>query len=128
MRGQAPEASDLTRPSDSIRTMQGILNSAMAAFTLLVMLMIGWAAVFVVTAYVERRVRGKSSVSAIWESFTWLWDNSNVIGIPVLVVGAVYLVWAMNYGPGLGGPTLLIVLLMGAATALVGLAPSLRRP
>ena len=76
---------------------------------------------------VERRLRGKSSVSAIWESFAWLWDNSNVIGIPILVLGAVYLIWAMNYGPGLGGPTLLIVLLMGAATALVGLAPSLRR-
>jgi hypothetical protein len=91
------------------------------------MLLIGWAAVFLVTSYVERRVRGKSTAAGLMASFTWLWDNANVIGIPILLVGAAYLIWAMNYGPGLGGITFLVVMLMGAATALVGLAPSLRR-
>ena len=107
--------------------MQGILNSAAAALTLLVMLFIGWIAVFVVTSYVERRVRGKSTAVGLMSSFTWLWDNANLIGIPILLVGTVYLIWAMNYGPGLGGITFLVVMLMGAATALVGLAASLRR-
>jgi hypothetical protein len=107
--------------------MQGILNSAAAAGTLLVMLFVGWIAVFIVTSYVERRVRGKSTAASLMSSFTWLWDHANVIGIPILVAGTVYLIWAMNYGPGLGGGTFLVVILMGAATALVGLAPSLRR-
>ena len=107
--------------------MQGIWASATAAFTLLLVLLIGWTVVFLVTAYVERRVRGKTTGPGLWASFTWLWDNSNVIGIPILLVGVVYLIWAMNYGPGLGGITLLVVMIMGAATALIGLAPSLRR-
>jgi hypothetical protein len=43
------------------------------------------------------------------------------------VIGTLYMIWAMNYGPGLGGITMLVLLLMGAAAALVGLAPALRR-
>ena len=37
------------------------------------------------------------------------------------------MIWALNFGPGIGGPTLLILLLMGAAGLLIGFAPSLRR-
>ncbi len=59
---------------------------------------------------------------------SWLWDNANLIGIPTLVIGTLYLVWAMYFGPGLStGATLPVLLLMAAAGLLIGLAPSLRR-
>ena len=58
---------------------------------------------------------------------TWVWDNANLIGIPTLILGAVYMIWALNYGPGIGGPSLLILMLMGAATLLIGFAPAMRR-
>jgi len=35
--------------------------------------------------------------------------------------------WSINYGPGIGGPSMLILMLMGAAALLIGFAPSLRR-
>jgi hypothetical protein len=44
-----------------------------------------------------------------------------------LILGAAYIIWAMNYGSGLGSETLLILMLMGAAACLIGFAPSLRR-
>jgi len=39
------------------------------------------------------------------------------------------MIWAFNVdgAPGIGGPTVLILLLMGAAGMLIGFAPSLRR-
>jgi hypothetical protein len=107
--------------------MQGILATAQAAFTLLLMLLIGWAIVFIAGSLVERKIRGGRKTSDLWSSFTWVWDHANMIGIPTLVVGTVYMLWALNYGPGLGGPTLLILMLMGAAVMLIGFAPSLRR-
>jgi hypothetical protein len=107
--------------------MQGIVNSAAAAFTLLLILAIGWGLIFAVTSLVERKVRGKDAGPGLWSVFAWVWDNSNVVGIPMLVIGTLYMIWAMNYGPGLGGITMLVLLLMGAAAALVGLAPALRR-
>jgi hypothetical protein len=115
------------RASGSIRLMDGIIGSAQAAFTLLVVLFVGWGLVFAAAYYMERKLqRGKSGQQA-WNSFTWLWDNANLIGIPTLVLGAVYMVWALNYGPGIGGPSALVLLLMGAAAALIGFAPSMRR-
>jgi hypothetical protein len=39
----------------------------------------------------------------------------------------VYMVWALNTGYGIAGPGLLVLLLMGAATLLIGFAPSMRR-
>jgi hypothetical protein len=44
-----------------------------------------------------------------------------------LILGAAYIIWAMNYGSGLGSETLLILMLMAAAACLIGFAPSLRR-
>jgi hypothetical protein len=108
--------------------MQAILATAQAAILLVLLLLIGWTVVFVASSLVERRLSGGRAGPSLWSSFAWVWDNANVIGIPTLVVGAAYLVWAMNYGPGLGGPTLLILMLMGAAGLLIGFAPSLRRP
>jgi hypothetical protein len=107
--------------------MQGILDTARAAFTLLLLLLVGWTIVFVVGSLVERKIRGSRSSTGLWSSFTWVWDHANVIGIPTLIIGTVYMIWALNYGPGLGGPSLLILLLMGAAVMLIGFAPSLRR-
>jgi hypothetical protein len=107
--------------------MQGILTTAQAAFTLVLMLVIGWTVVFIAGSLVERKLKGPGRGPSIWTSFTWVWDNANIIGIPTLVVGALYIIWAMNYGPGLGGPTLLILLLMATAGLLIGFAPSLRR-
>ena len=107
--------------------MQGIVTSAQAAFTLLAMLLIGWAIVFVAGSLVERKLRGGRKSAGLWTSFTWVWDHANTIGIPTLIVGTLYMLWALNYGPGLGGPTLLILMLMGAAVMLIGFAPSLRR-
>jgi hypothetical protein len=50
-----------------------------------------------------------------------------MIGIPVLILGTLYIFWALNYSSGPGGETLLILLLMAAAGMLIGFAPSLRR-
>ena len=107
--------------------MQGVLDSAAAAFTLLVILIIGWLTVLLVATLVERRVRGKNAGPGMWDSFTWVWDYSNQIGIPLLVLGAAYLIWAINYGPGLGGIGMMVIMLMAAAGALIGFAPGLRR-
>ena len=107
--------------------MQGIWTSAAGAFTLLAMLFIGWAIVFIAGSLVERKIRRKRNTASIWNSFTWVWDHANMIGIPTLILGTLYMLWALNYGPGLGGPTLLILLMMGAAVMLIGFAPSLRR-
>ena len=107
--------------------MQGILETAKAAFTLVLLLFVGWTVVFIVGGLVERKLsRGKNSAD-LWASFAWVWDHANLIGIPILIVGTFYIVWALNYGPGLGGETLLILLVMGAAGMLIGFAPSLRR-
>jgi hypothetical protein len=107
--------------------MQDILNSASAAFTLLVILIIGWLTVLLAATLVERRLRGKHGAPGLWASFTWVWDNSNLIGIPLLLAGAAYLIWAINYGPGVGGIGMLVIMLMAAAAALIGFAPALRR-
>ena len=107
--------------------MQGILETAKAAFTLVLLLIVGWTFVFIVGSVVERKLRRDQSGPSFWSSFTWVWDHANTIGIPTLIVGTLYMLWALNYGPGLGGPTLLILLLMGAAVMLIGFAPSLRR-
>jgi hypothetical protein len=107
--------------------MQGILATAQAAFVLVALLFVGWTIVFIAGSLMERKLKGGRNTASIWSSFTWVWDNANVIGIPTLIVGTLYILWALNYGPGLGGPTLLILLLMGAAAMLIGFAPSLRR-
>jgi hypothetical protein len=117
--------SESARTSGSICAMQGILATAQAAFLLVIVLIIGWSLVWLASSLVERKLKGDRAPS-IWSSFAWVWDNSNIIGIPTLVVGTLYILWAMNYGPGLGGPTLLILMLMGAAGFLIGFAPSLR--
>ena len=107
--------------------MQTIVTTAQAAFLLVVVLVIGWTIVFIAGSIVERKLKGTSrGGQAFFSSFAWVWDNANVIGIPTLIVGAVYILWAMNYGPGLGGPTLLILLLMATAGLLIGFAPSLK--
>ena len=106
--------------------MQGVLDSAAAAFTLLVILIIGWLTVLLAATLVERRLR-KNAGPSIWSSFTWVWDNSNLIGIPLLLAGAAYLIWSINYGPGVGGIGMLVIMLMAAAAALIGFAPALRR-
>jgi len=107
--------------------MQSIFATAQAAFMLVVVLAIGWTLVYLVSSMVERKLRGGRAVPNVWTSFTWVWDNANVIGIPTLILGAAYIIWAMNYGSGLGSETLLILMLMGAAACLIGFAPSLRR-
>ena len=108
--------------------MQGILDTARAAFTLLLMLLIGWTIVFIAGSLVERKFRkARPTDRSVFERFAWVWDNANVIGIPTLVVGSLYMVWAIFYGPGIGGPSMLILMLMGAAALLIGFAPSLRR-
>jgi hypothetical protein len=107
--------------------MQGIVETAKAAFTLVLLLLVGWTIVFIVGSIVERKLsRGKDS-TALWASFAWIWDNANLIGIPTLILGSAYMIWAINSDVGLGGPTLLVLLLMGAAVMLIGFAPSLRR-
>ena len=107
--------------------MQGILDTARSAFTLFLVLLIGWALVFLAGFLVERKLRRGSTSQNIWDSMGWVWDNANIIGIPTLVFGAAYMVWALNTGYGISGPGLLVLLLMGAATALIGFAPSMRR-
>jgi hypothetical protein len=107
--------------------MQGILATAQAAFVLVALLFVGWTIVFIAGSLMERKLKGGRNTASIWSSFAWVWDNANAIGIPTLIVGTLYILWALNYGPGLGGPTLLILLMMGAAAMLIGFAPSLRR-
>jgi hypothetical protein len=108
--------------------MQGILTTAQAAFTLVLLLFVGWTLVFIAGSVVERKLKGARAVPSFWNSMTWVWDNANMIGIPTLVLGTLYIIWAMNFGSGLGNETMLILLLMGAAGLLIGFAPSLRRP
>ena len=85
---------------------------------------------FLVTRVVEQRLRrkrrrpGPGALAALG----WLWEYSNVIGIPTLLLGTAYLIWSMNWGPGLNsGPTMLVILLMMAAGFLIGFGPGLRR-
>jgi hypothetical protein len=107
--------------------MQSIVATAQAAFLLVVVLMIGWTLVYLASSAVERKLRGGRAGANVWDSLTWVWDNSNAIGIPTLILGTLYILWSMNYGPGLGSETLLILMLMAAAGLLIGFAPSLRR-
>jgi hypothetical protein len=107
--------------------MQGIFETAKAAFTLVLLLLVGWTIVFIVGSIVERKLSRGKNTPALWASFSWVWDNANLIGIPTLIVGSAYMIWAINSDVGLGGPTLLVLLLMGAAVMLIGFAPSLRR-
>jgi hypothetical protein len=109
--------------------MAGILETAKAAFTLVVLLFVGWTIVFIAGSLVERKLKGGKGGPSLWSSFAWVWDNANLIGIPTLLIGTLYVIWAFNFesGPGIGGPTVLILLLMGAAGMLIGFAPSLRR-
>ena len=107
-----------------------LADAAAAAFNLILIFLVGWVIVLAVTVYTERRLRrGKDGKGpGVVGSATWLWDNANRIGIPTLILGAAYLVWAMYFGPGLAaGPTMLVVMLMGAAGLLIGFAPSVRR-
>ncbi len=107
-----------------------LVDAAAAAFNLILIFVVGWAIVLAATVYTERRLRrGKGGTGpGVVGSVAWLWDNANLIGIPTLVLGAAYLVWAMYFGPGLAvGPTMLVVMLMGAAGLLIGFAPSVRR-
>ena len=113
--------------------MQSWWEGGVPALRLLLLMTLGWCAVFLVTRVVERRLRppgrgdrrrGTGVVGAVG----WLWSYSNVIGIPTLLLGAAYLIWTMNWGPGLeSGPTMLIILLMMAAGFLIGFGPGLRR-
>lgn len=107
--------------------MQGIFETAKAAVTLLLLLLVGWTIVFIVGSLVERKLSRRKSTAGLWSSFAWVWDHANMIGIPTLVVGSAYMIWALNSDIGLGGPTLLVLLLMGAAVMLIGFAPTLRR-
>ena len=107
-----------------------LVDAASAAFNLLLIFLVGWAIVIAATVFTERRLRGGKAGKGpgIGGSTAWLWDNANVVGIPTLLLGTAYLVWAMFYGPGLAaGPSLLVVLLMGAVGLLIGFAPSVRR-
>ncbi|HZO27497.1 MAG TPA: hypothetical protein VFH48_16070 [Chloroflexota bacterium] len=107
--------------------MQGILETAKAAFAFVLLLLVGWSIVFFVGSVVERKLRRDQKGTSIWSSFAWVWDHANMIGIPVLIVGTLYIFWALNYSSGPGSETLLILLLMAAAGMLIGFAPSLRR-
>ena len=110
--------------------MGSIIDAAGAALNLLLVFVVGWLLVIGASRYTEKRLRRRAATKGpgIVASATWLWDNANVIGIPTLLLGTTYLVWAMYFGPGLSaGPTMLVVLLMGAAGLLIGFAPSARR-
>ena len=113
--------------------MQTVLDGGAAAIQVLVMMIAGWISVYLVTRILEPRIRGagrgrrRGGVGTLG-AVGWLWDYSNVIGIPTLLFGTAYLVWSMYWGPGLSsGPTLLIILLMSAAGLLIGFGPGLRR-
>jgi hypothetical protein len=111
--------------------MQAFVDTWLAALQLTVMLVIGWVVVYLVSRVTERRLRRKSrggSAQGLLATTSWVWDNSNIIGIPTLLFGAAYLIWSMNWGPGLSaGPTMLVIFLMAAAGCLIGIAPALRR-
>jgi len=114
--------------------MQASWEGGSAALRLLLLMGLGWCAVFAVTRLVEWRLRGPSGSgrrhggAGVLGAVGRLWEYSNVIGIPTLLLGAAYLIWAMNWGPGLeGGPTMLVILAMMAAGFLVGFGPGLRR-
>ena len=107
-----------------------LVDAAAAAFNLMLIFVVGWLIVLAASQYTERKLRrGKGGKGpSIFGSVAWLWDNANVIGIPTLLLGTLYLVWAMYFGPGLAaGPTMLVILLMAAAGLLIGLAPGVRR-
>ncbi len=110
--------------------MESLFAAAGAAVNMLAVFLVGWLIVIVASQYTERRLRrGKSGKGpGIFGSVAWLWDNANVIGIPTLLLGTTYLIWAMYLGPGLSaGPTMLVVFLMAGAGLLIGFAPGIRR-
>jgi hypothetical protein len=109
--------------------MQAWLDAAAGAFQLLVVLIVGWFVVWFVSQLAERRLRRKGPGGpGLMAGLGWLWEYSNVIGIPTMVFGAVYLVWTLFWGPGLSaGPTMMVILLMTAAGFLIGFGPGLRR-
>lgn len=101
-------------------------EAASAAFQLLVVMTIAWVAVFLVSRVAERRLRrsGPGGRAGGTGALSWLWNNSNPIGIGTLLAGAAYLIWAMNWGPGLAsGPTALVIMLMTLGGFLIGFAP-----
>ncbi len=109
-------------------------EGGLPALRLLLLMGLAWCAVFMVARLVEWRLRGPSGGgrghggASVLGTAARLWEYSNVIGIPTLLLGAAYLIWAMNWGPGLeGGPTMLIILAMMAAGFLIGFGPGLRR-
>lgn len=107
--------------------MQSWFDVGAGAFQLLIVMTIAWIAVFLVSRITERRLRRKSPRRASGGSgvLGWLWDYSNPIGIGSLFAGAAYLIWAMNWGGGLGtGPTALVILLMMAGGFMIGFAPA----
>jgi hypothetical protein len=109
--------------------MQAWLEAGSAAIQLLLVLIVAWFAVFLISGYVERRVsRRGGGGPGLLGVLGWLWEYSNVIGIPTLLLGAAFLIWSMNWGPGLSsGPALLAILLMSVAAFVVGFGPGLRR-
>ena len=110
--------------------MQSWWQSGFAALQLLIMLVVGWFAVFLVTSLLEQRMRRneRGRKGGMLATLGWVWAYSNVIGIPTLLLGAAYLLWSMSSGAGLNsGPTMLVILLMSAAAFLIGFGPGLRR-
>ena len=113
--------------------MQSWWEGGLPALQLLLLMTLGWCAVFLVTQVVERRLRPRGRgqgrrAPGIIGAAGWLWEYSNLIGIPTLLLGVSYLIWTMSWGPGLeSGPTMLIILLMLAAGFLIGFGPGLRR-
>jgi hypothetical protein len=109
--------------------MQSVYDAWAAGLQLLVLMIVGWCAVFLVSRAVEQRLRRKGQRSpGVVATLSWVWGYSNVIGIPTLLLGTAYLIWAMSWGPGLSaGPTALVILLMALAGLLIGFGPGLRR-
>ncbi|MFN8522886.1 MAG: hypothetical protein U0821_07230 [Chloroflexota bacterium] len=108
--------------------MQSVVNATYAGAQLILLLIIGWVVVYIAGRYTERRLRKQQSAPSILGGVGVLFDYSNVVGIPVLLLGTAYLVWAMAFGGGLGsGPTALVILFMTLAGLLIGFGPGLRR-
>jgi hypothetical protein len=110
-------------------TLQTWIDSILAGFQVILLLLLGWVIVVAASRYTERRLRRKGKPGpGIFDSLNWLLDYSNTIGIPILLAGTAYFIWALGWGPGLAtGPTAIVLLLMTLAGLLVGLGPSLRR-
>lgn len=109
--------------------MQIVFESWIGALQLLLLMTIGWFMVWLVSRSVEHRLRRKDRrAPGIVATLNLVWDYSNVIGIPTLLLGTAYLIWTMGWGPGLSsGPTALVILMMALAGLLIGFGPGLRR-